>query len=88
LSPTRLFACMSCGQHFELSRIVADSSLNMTLCPECGGHEIQTLGEGTRATVAEPAHAAATEPASQAAPAQTVATKPATTESAAGEDAA
>jgi hypothetical protein len=57
---------MTCGQHFELSRIVADSSLSMTLCPECGGHEIQTIGESSRemapqtATVEQPV---ATEPA-------------------------
>ena len=41
---------MSCGQHFELSRIVADSSLSMTLCPACGGHEVQTIGESSRET--------------------------------------
>jgi hypothetical protein len=56
---------MTCGQHFELSRIVADSSLNMTLCPECGGHEIQTIGESSREAAPETATAeqpAATEP--------------------------
>jgi len=49
LSPTRLFACLSCGQHFEISRVVADSNVSMTLCPNCGGHEVETLGDGTRA---------------------------------------
>jgi hypothetical protein len=65
---------MTCGQRFELSRIVADSSLSMTLCPECGGHEIQTIGEGTRDATPQPATAepVATEPA-----APPVATEPA-----------
>ena len=74
MSPTRLFACMTCGQRFELSRIVADSSLSMTLCPECGGHEIQTIGESSRE--AEPQAAAAVQPA---------ATEPATTQPASSE---
>lgn len=41
---------MSCGHHFEVSRVVADSSLSMTLCPHCSGHEVQTLGDVTRET--------------------------------------
>jgi hypothetical protein len=79
---------MTCGRHFELSRIVADSSLNMTLCPECGGHEIQTIGESSRemapqtATVEQPV---ATEPAA----AKPVTTPlPASSEPEAGETAA
>jgi len=48
LSPTRLFACLSCGQQFEISRVVADSAMSMTLCPACGGHEVETLGDGSR----------------------------------------
>lgn len=55
LSPTRLFACMSCGQHFEISRVVADSSVSMTLCPNCGGHEVETLGDGSRPAAPDPA---------------------------------
>ena len=69
MSPTRQFACMTCGRHFELSRIVADSSLNMTLCPECGGHEIQTIGESSRETAPQTAtveQPVATEPAATA----------------------
>jgi hypothetical protein len=79
---------MTCGQHFELSRIVADSSLSMTLCPECGGHEIQTIGESSRemapqtATVEQPV---ATEPAA-AKPITTA--LPASSEPEAGETAA
>ena len=68
MSPTRQFACMTCGRHFELSRIVADSSLNMTLCPECGGHEIQTIGESSRETAPQTAtveQPVATEPAAK-----------------------
>ena len=59
---------MTCGRHFELSRIVADSSLNMTLCPECGGHEIQTIGESSRETAPQTAtveQPVATEPAAK-----------------------
>ena len=48
LSPTRLFACLSCGQQFEISRVVADSAVSMTLCPACGGHEVETLGDASR----------------------------------------
>ena len=48
MSPTRLFACLSCGQQFEISRVVADSAVSMTLCPACGGHEVETLGDGSR----------------------------------------
>ena len=48
MSPTRLFACMSCGHRFEVSRVVAESSVSMTLCPHCGGHEVETLGESSR----------------------------------------
>jgi putative FmdB family regulatory protein len=51
LSPTRLFACLSCGQRFEISRVVADSAVSMTLCPACGGHEVEALGDASR-----PAH--------------------------------
>jgi predicted nucleic acid-binding Zn ribbon protein len=54
VSPTRLFACLSCGHHFEISRVVADSSLNMTLCPQCSGHEIQNIGEGSRESATRP----------------------------------
>jgi hypothetical protein len=46
---------MSCGQHFEISRVVADSSMNMTLCPICGGHEVETLGDGNRQVGSDPA---------------------------------
>jgi predicted nucleic acid-binding Zn-ribbon protein len=80
---------MTCGQHFELSRIVADSSLSMTLCPKCGGHEIQTIGESSReaapqtATVEQPVP---TEPAAAAKPATTA--LPASSEPEAGETAA
>ena len=85
MSPTRLFACMTCGQRFELSRIVADSSLSMTLCPECGGHEIQTIGEGTRDATPQPttAQPVTTEPAASSAVTQTQAGEPASTEDAA-----
>ena len=48
MSPTRLFACLSCGQRFEISRVVADSAVSMTLCPACGGHEVETLGDASR----------------------------------------
>ena len=80
---------MTCGQHFELSRIVADSSLSMTLCPECGGHEIQTIGESSRETTIPQAataeHPVATEPAA-AKPVTTA--LPASSEPEAGETAA
>ena len=76
MSPTRLFACMSCGHRFEVSRVVAESSVSMTLCPHCGGHEVETLGEGRRVSAPQPAPA-------QTAPAQSVGVRPA-----AGEDAA
>jgi hypothetical protein len=39
---------MSCGHRFEVSRVVAESSVSMTLCPHCGGHEVETLGESSR----------------------------------------
>jgi hypothetical protein len=39
---------MSCGHHFEVSRVLAESSVSMTLCPQCGGHEVESLGEGSR----------------------------------------
>ena len=39
---------MSCGQHFEVSRVLAESSVSMTLCPQCGGHEVESRGEGSR----------------------------------------
>ncbi|MGD0998839.1 MAG: FmdB family zinc ribbon protein [Thermoleophilia bacterium] len=55
MSPTRLFACMSCGHRFELSRVVAESSVSMTLCPHCGGHEVETVGEGRREPAPQPA---------------------------------
>jgi predicted nucleic acid-binding Zn-ribbon protein len=85
LSPTRLFACMTCGQRFELSRVVADSSLSMTLCPECGGHEIQTIGESTRDATPQPATAqpVATEPAAPPVAAQAEAGELASAEDAA-----
>jgi predicted nucleic acid-binding Zn-ribbon protein len=79
---------MTCGQHFELSRIVADSSLSMTLCPKCGGHEIQTIGESSREAAPQTATAeqpVATEPAA-AKPATTA--LPASSEPEAGETAA
>lgn len=79
MSATRLFACLSCGHHFELSRVLAESSVSMTLCPRCSGHEVETLGEGdsgsTAAVVSRPA---AVEPGS----AEPVRVRPA------GEDAA
>jgi putative FmdB family regulatory protein len=55
LSPTRLFACLSCGQQFEISRVVADSAMSMTQCPACGGHEVETLGDGSRPAADPPA---------------------------------
>ena len=61
MSPTRLFACLSCGQQFEISRVVADSAMSMTQCPECGGHEVETLGDGSR-----PSDSAAETPANVA----------------------
>ena len=48
MSPTSVFECAECGQRFELSRVVAQSSLTMNLCPRCGGHEISLIGEGQR----------------------------------------
>jgi putative FmdB family regulatory protein len=85
LSPTRLFACMSCGHRFEVSRVVAESSLNMTLCPHCSGHEVETVGESNRESASRPvpAQAAATPSATvPAVPAQPAAEQPV------GEDAA
>lgn len=49
---------MSCGQHFEISRVVADSGVSMTLCPNCGGHEVETLGDGSRPAGSDPAEEA------------------------------
>ena len=46
---------MSCGHRFEVSRVVAESSVSMTLCPHCGGHEVETLGDGSRASAPQPA---------------------------------
>ena len=48
MSPTSAFECAECGQRFELSRVVAQSNLTMTLCPRCGAHEVRHLGEGQR----------------------------------------
>ena len=48
MSPTRLFMCGECGHRFEVSTVVAQSRVNMTLCPRCGGHEIELVGEGSR----------------------------------------
>ena len=28
--------------------MVAESSVSMTLCPHCGGHEVETLGDSSR----------------------------------------
>jgi hypothetical protein len=28
--------------------VLAESSVSMTLCPQCGGHEVESLGEGSR----------------------------------------
>lgn len=81
---------MTCGQRFELSRVVADSNLSMTLCPQCGGHEIQTIGEGTRDATPEPTTAQpaatqppATEPTAPSAATQSQAGEPTSTETAA-----
>jgi DNA-directed RNA polymerase subunit RPC12/RpoP len=48
MSPTRLFVCGECGQEFEVSTVVARSRVNMTLCPNCGGHEIVLVRESSR----------------------------------------
>ena len=80
MSPTRLFACMSCGHRFEVSRVVAESNLNMTLCPHCSGHEVETVGESDRESGSRPV-------APQAATVQAVPAQPAA-EQPAGEDAA
>jgi hypothetical protein len=45
---------MSCGHRFEVSRVVAESSVNMTLCPRCAAHEIETLGDGSRESAPQP----------------------------------
>lgn len=60
----------------------------MTLCPKCGGHEIQTIGESSREAAPQTATAeqpVATEPAA-AKPATTA--LPASSEPEAGETAA
>lgn len=85
MSPTRLFACMSCGHRFEVSRVVAESNLNMTLCPHCSGHEVETVGESDRESGSRPvAPQAATAPSATV---PVVLAQPAA-EQPAGEDAA
>jgi hypothetical protein len=54
MSPTRLFVCAECGHRFEVSAIVAQSHVNMTLCPRRGGHEIELVGESRREPAAPP----------------------------------
>jgi predicted nucleic acid-binding Zn-ribbon protein len=55
---------MACGHRFEVSRVVAESSVSMTLCPRCGGNEIETLGDGSRESAPRPMPAEA-DPATQ-----------------------
>jgi putative FmdB family regulatory protein len=53
MTPTTQFACTECGHHFEVSAVVAQSRVNMTLCPECAGHEIVETGQGWRESAGE-----------------------------------
>ncbi len=80
---------MTCGHRFEVSRVVAESSVSMTLCPHCGGHEIETLGDGSRESAPRPlpAEAApAAQPEAQPAPAKPAMVQPAAEEQPAAPD--
>ena len=95
MSPTRLFACQTCGHRFEVSRVVANSNVSMTLCPRCGGHEIETIGEGSREsaprplpTADQPGQPAAARPGAVEPPAEQPPEAQSAPEPAAGEDAA
>lgn len=48
MSPVRIFSCTNCGHRFEKSRVVADSSLTMTLCSRCGSDQVEIVGDGLR----------------------------------------
>ena len=59
MSPTNVFRCAACGHAFEVSRVVAQSSMTMTLCPQCGGQDVELVGESSRESPIEDRPAAA-----------------------------
>ena len=60
----------------------------MTLCPKCGGHEIQTIGESSRETALQTATAEQPVAAESATAKPATTTLPASSEPEAGETAA